>query len=54
MNPVVVGDDGYAEALASFDAEQGAWVAEAGEFEIRVGASSQDIRQRTPLRLLEN
>ena len=42
-----------AEALASFDAEQGAWVAEAGEFEIRVGASSQDIRQRTPLRLLE-
>ena len=41
-----------AEALASFDAEQGAWVAEAGEFEIRVGASSRDIRQRTPLRLL--
>ena len=43
-----------AEALASFDAEQKAWVAEPGEFEIRVGASSQDIRQRTRLQLIDD
>jgi beta-glucosidase len=42
-----------AEALASFDTEQKAWVAEPGEFEIRVGASSQDIRQRAGLQLTD-
>ena len=34
-------------SLAYFDPAQNAWVAEPGRFEIRVGASSQDIRQRT-------
>jgi beta-glucosidase len=33
-------------SFAFFDETRAAWVAEAGEFEIRVGASSQDIRQR--------
>ncbi len=33
-------------SLAWFDEGRAAWVAEAGEFELRVGASSQDIRQR--------
>ncbi|WP_372526887.1 beta-glucosidase H [Piscinibacter sp.] len=33
-------------SFAFFDERRVAWVAEAGEFEIRVGASSQDIRQR--------
>ena len=31
-------------SLAFFDERRAAWVAEAGEFEIRIGASSQDIR----------
>jgi len=31
-------------AFAFFDASQGAWVAEAGEFKILVGASARDIR----------
>ncbi|PKQ16324.1 MAG: glycosyl hydrolase, partial [Actinobacteria bacterium HGW-Actinobacteria-8] len=33
-------------AFAIYDARAGAWVVEAGEFEIRVGASSTDIRER--------
>lgn len=33
-------------AFAIYDARAGAWVVEAGDFEIRVGASSTDIRQR--------
>ncbi|WP_291379298.1 glycoside hydrolase family 3 C-terminal domain-containing protein [Demequina sp.] len=32
-------------ALAAYDARAGAWVVEEGEFEIRVGASSADIRE---------
>lgn len=32
------------EALAYFNDQAHAWVAEAGEFEVLVGASSQDIR----------
>jgi beta-glucosidase len=38
-------------ALAWFDATRNAWVAEAGEFDVRVGASSQDIRQRASFTL---
>jgi beta-glucosidase len=33
-------------SFAIYDARAGAWVVEAGEFEIRVGASSTDIRER--------
>ena len=32
-------------ALSFYDPEQGDWVAEAGEFEVHVGASSRDLRQ---------
>jgi beta-glucosidase len=38
-------------SFAYFDERRAAWVAEAGEFEIRVGASSQDIRQRASVSL---
>jgi beta-glucosidase len=38
-------------SFAYFDEARAAWVAEAGEFEIRVGASSQDIRQRATVTL---
>ena len=38
-------------AFAFFDVSQNAWLAEAGEFELRVGASSQDIRQRASITL---
>lgn len=38
-------------SFAYFDETRAAWVAEAGEFEIRVGASSQDIRQRATVTL---
>jgi beta-glucosidase len=33
-------------ALAYYDEAKAAWVAEAGEFEVLLGASSQDIRAR--------
>lgn len=39
------------EALAYWDDAQHAWVAEAGEFEVLVGSSSQDIRARAVFRL---
>jgi beta-glucosidase len=38
-------------SLAFFDEARAAWVAEAGEFELRVGASSVDIRQRAVVQL---
>ncbi len=41
------------EALASFDDRAGEWVAEAGVFEILVGASSRDIRARALVELTE-
>ena len=31
--------------LASFDAASSSWVAEAGSYTVKVGASSEDIRQ---------
>ena len=41
------------EALAYYDDRAHQWVAEAGDFEILVGASSQDIRARGQFSLLE-
>lgn len=38
-------------SLAWFDEEAAAWVAEPGRFELRIGASSQDIRARASFRL---
>ena len=38
-------------AFAIYDAGAGNWVLEAGEFEIRVGASSRDLRLRTRLKV---
>jgi len=39
------------ESLAYFDDRTREWVAEAGEFEVLVGASSQDIRAMAPFKL---
>ncbi len=41
------------EALAYWDDVHQAWVAEAGEFEVLVGSSSQDIRARAGFRLTD-
>jgi beta-glucosidase len=38
-------------SLASFDAATSSWVAEAGIYEVRVGASSRDIRQKASFTL---
>ncbi|MHB8575222.1 MAG: beta-glucosidase [Dehalococcoidia bacterium] len=40
-------------ALAAWDPEQHAWIAEPGEFEILAGASASDIRGSATLRLVE-
>ncbi len=40
-------------ALAYFDEQQNAWVAEAGEFRVLIGASSDDIRSHVKLTLSE-
>ncbi len=34
------------DALASFDTKSTSWIAEAGKYEVRIGASSLDIKQR--------
>jgi beta-glucosidase len=38
-------------SLASFDTDSSSWVAEAGEYEVRIGASSRDIRQTASFNL---
>jgi beta-glucosidase len=38
-------------ALAYFDDAKAAWVAEAGDFEVLVGASAQDIRAQAGFKL---
>lgn len=38
-------------ALAFYDQVEGRWLAEAGDFEVRIGASSRDIRLRANYRL---
>ncbi len=38
-------------ALAYYDADRKAWVAELGEFEVMIGSSSQDIRLKTKFEL---
>lgn len=43
-----------ARALASFDEASSAWVAEKGQYEARVGASSRDIRGRVGFQLRKN
>ncbi|PRX27189.1 beta-glucosidase [Orenia metallireducens] len=40
-----------ARTLASFDENKSAWLAEAGKYELRVGASSRDIRRRAFFKL---
>ncbi len=42
------------KALASFDEIQSAFVAEAGDYEVRIGASSRDIRQTASFNLAED
>ncbi len=41
------------EALAYWDDVQHAWVAEAGEFEVLIGSSSQEIHERATFRLAD-
>jgi beta-glucosidase len=42
------------DAMSFFDPGKDDWVAEAGEFEVLIGASSRDIRLKEKLRLLRN
>jgi beta-glucosidase len=39
------------DALASFDTELSSWVAETGNYTVKIGASSKDIRQTAPFAL---
>jgi len=40
------------EELSFYDPSQGEWVAEPGEFEVLIGSSSRDIRERGSFYLL--
>jgi hypothetical protein len=40
-------------SFAYFDDDREAWVADAGQFEIQIGASSADIRSTTVVELAE-
>lgn len=38
-------------SISSFDPETSSWIAEAGNYEVRVSASSKDIRQKASFSL---
>jgi beta-glucosidase len=40
--------------LSSFDTDASSWIAESGQYEVRVGASSEDIRQTAKFNLAKN
>jgi beta-glucosidase len=43
-----------AKALASFTTAQSAWVADAGEYKVKVGASSENIKLEKPFNLAKS
>jgi beta-glucosidase len=43
-----------AKDLASFNTNASAWIADAGNYKVKVGASSEDIKQARSFRLAKN